>query len=465
MLDREAGMMSLGAIRSAAAISGLALLAGLSLTLGAQSAAAPALGLLAIGCLVGLVAVVTAAARPRPLAAPGDGAPVARTRPSRGGVAAAGTAMVCGLLLAVASHGPRTAGLEIVLAGLVSGVVLVVPAMVPTLRRILWPALVIGLAGSAIVVLGRLGVGSHVAGYVWLLIALVGAAAAGLLLLADALGTGERRGNPDRSAWSQITSTARGRSSTRRRAVAGGLMVLWATGLALALAATHVVGNPLFVALAVLGVTIAAVVVIGTPLLVTAFVSRQRLAAERTRETERLRIAAHLHDSVLQTLALVQRLATDPDAVTNLAHRQELSLRSWMAGESELPPGSLAAALQTTVIEIEDAAEVTIELSMVGDRPTEPRDEALVAATREALRNATRHARGSPVAVYAEVMDDGVEVYVSDAGPGFILDEIPETRRGVRDAILARMQAAGGRAEILAEPGHGTEVILRLPAA
>jgi signal transduction histidine kinase len=464
MLDREARMMSLGAIRSAAAISGLALLAGLSLTLGAHSAGAPALGLIAAGSLVGLVAIVTAAARPRPLAAPRDGTPVARSRPSRGGVAAAGTAMVCGLLLAITSHGPRTAGLEIVLAGLVSGVVLAVPAVVPTLRRMLWQAIVIGLVGAAVVVLVRLVVGSHVGGYVWLLLALIGAGAAGLLLLADALATGERGENPDRSAWSLVTSTARRRSSTSRRAVAGGLMVLWATALAVGLAATHVVGNPVLVALVVLGVAIAAAVVIGTPLLVTAFVSRQRLAAERTRETERLRIAAHLHDSVLQTLALVQRQASDPDAVTRLAHRQELSLRSWMAGESELAPGSLAAALQTTINEVGDAAEVSIELSMVGDRPTESRDEALVAATKEALRNATRHARGSPVAVYAEVIDEGVEVYVSDAGPGFILDEIPETRRGVRDAILARMQAAGGSAEILAEQGHGTEVILRLPA-
>ncbi len=465
MLDREAGMMSLGAIRSAAAISGLALLAGLSLALGLHSAAAPALGLLAVGSLVGLVAVVAAAARPRPLAAPGDGAPVARTRPSRGGVAAAGAAMVCGLLLAVASHGPATAGLEVVLAGLVSGMVLVVPGVIRALRRGLWLVVVIGLVGAAIVVLIRFVLGSHVAGYVWLLAALIGAGAAGLLLLADALGTGERRENPERSAWSFVTSPGRGRSSTPRRAVAGGLMVLWATGLALALAATHVVGNPLVVALAVLGVTVAAVVVIGTPLLVTAFVSRQRVAAERTRETERLRIAAHLHDSVLQTLALVQRQAADPDAVTRLAHRQELSLRSWMAGEGEMAPGSLAAALQATVTEVGDDAEVSIELSMVGDRPTESRDEALVAATKEALRNAARHARGSPVAVYAEVIDDGVEVYVSDAGPGFLLDEIPETRRGVRDAILARMRAAGGSAEILAEPGHGTEVILRLPAA
>jgi signal transduction histidine kinase len=453
------------AIRSAGAISGLALLGGLALALDRRSIDAASLALLVLGSLAGLAALFapTAAARPR------DGSPEARRRPSRSGVGIVGATMVGGLLLAIASHGAELVGLEIVLAGLLGGAVLVAPAVTSTLRRALWPALGCGLAVLVIAILARLGAGVLAPGYVWELALLFGVAAGGLLLLADALGAGQRSSEADRSGWNLITRTGGGSLTTPRpailwRSIVGGLMVLWATGFGIAVAASHVEGHPLLIVLSALGVLTAAVVVIGTPLLVTSFVSRQRQAADRTREAERQRIAAHLHDSVLQTLALVQRQADDPDAVARLAHRQELSLRNWMAGESELEPGSLAAALQAVVIEVGDATEASIELSMVADRPTEPRDEALVAAAREALRNAARHARGSPVTVYAEVMERQVEVYIRDDGPGFLPDDVPDTRRGIRDAILARMRAVGGSAEIIAEPGHGTEVMLRLPA-
>jgi signal transduction histidine kinase len=456
------------AIRSAAALSGFALLGGLALALAPRTADAPALGLLAVGAALGLVAAVAAAGRTRVREVPVDGAPDRSSWPSRPAAGIAGATMVGGLLLALASHGAETIGLEAMLAGVLAYAVLVAPGVASALRRIVWPTLAIVLVVAAIVLIARSGVGPVFPAYVWELILLFGVAAGGLLLLADALGTGQRE-DPERSGWSLITRPGGGRSAAARRSVvwrslAGALMVLWATGFGIAVAASHVEGNPLLVVLSGLGVVIAAFVVIGTPLLVTAFVSRQRLVAERTREAERTRIAAHLHDSVLQTLALVQRQATDPDAVTRLAHRQELSLRNWMAGESGLEPGSLAAALQATAIEVEDATGASIELSMVGDRPTGPRDEALVGATGEALRNAARHARGSPVTVYAEVMADRTEVYVRDEGPGFRPGEVPDTRRGIRDAILARMRAVGGSAEVLAEPGHGTEVMLRLPA-
>jgi signal transduction histidine kinase len=464
-------MRSLAAVRSATALSGLALLGGLALMLGSRPVGAPALGLLAVGSLAGLLAIAASAVRERSARPARAAAAEGRLRPSRSGAAAAGAAMIGGLLLALASGDAARAGVEITLAGPVAGAVLVTPAVSSKLRRVVWPALAIGLAVLAIWLLARLEAVPLPPTYLWELALLFGVVAGGVLLLTDALGASQRRHGPERSGWSLITRSGRGpsapvrRSATMGRAVVGGLMVLWATGFGIAVTASHVEGNPVLIVLSALAIVIAAVVVIGTPLLVTALVSRQRRSAERTRETERQRIAAHLHDSVLQTLALVQRQATDADAVTRLAHRQEISLRNWMAGESELEPGSLAAALRAIVFEVEDATEASIELSMVGDRPTEPRDEALVAATREALRNAARHARGSPVAVYAEVMDRQVEVYVSDDGPGFVPAEVPETRRGIRDAIFARMEAAGGSAEILAEPGHGTEVMLRLPAA
>jgi signal transduction histidine kinase len=437
------------------AISGLALLGGLSFCLGQARASVPAVGLLVLGVLLGLVALVAPAARPAP-------APV---RPARAGVVVAGTVMLGGLILLVGVPGAETAGLEMTAAGLASGALLVAPGLLTPLRQLTWGALALGLIAVAVVVLNRVGLGFLAAGDLWLLAASFGAGAGGLLLLADALGASQRQEQPERSAWALING-ARGRGrATVWRGVGGALMVFWATGVAVALAAAHAGGHPLLVTLSALGVTIAAVLVIGTPLLVTTVVSRQRLASERTRADERQRIAAHLHDSVLQTLALVQRQAGDPAAVTRLARRQELSLRNWMAGKSELTSGTLAAALAATVIEVEDAAEVSVELSVVGDRPTEPRDEALLSAAREALRNAVRHARGSPASVFAEVTDGLVEVFVSDEGPGFVLADVPETRRGIRDAIIARMQAVGGSAEITAQPGHGTDVLLRLPAA
>jgi signal transduction histidine kinase/phage shock protein PspC (stress-responsive transcriptional regulator) len=183
--------------------------------------------------------------------------------------------------------------------------------------------------------------------------------------------------------------------------------------------------------------------------------------AERIRTQERAELAAHLHDSVLQTLALMQKRADEPREVAALARRQERELRAWLnAGSRRADGASLAAALEAAVAEIEDAHGVPVEVVAVGDRALDERAEALVAATREAVLNAVKFAPGAAISVYAEVRGDGAEVFVRDRGPGFDLAAIPPDRRGLRESVLGRMERHGGRATIHTRPGEGTEVEL-----
>ena len=120
-------------------------------------------------------------------------------------------------------------------------------------------------------------------------------------------------------------------------------------------------------------------------------------------------MAAHLHDSVLQTLAMVQRRADDPREVAALARRQERELRAWLSARPESARGEsrLASALQDAAEEVEAAHGVEVDVVAVGDRELDDKAEALVAAAREAMTNAAKFGGGSPVAVYAEVSDDG----------------------------------------------------------
>jgi signal transduction histidine kinase len=182
--------------------------------------------------------------------------------------------------------------------------------------------------------------------------------------------------------------------------------------------------------------------------------------AERIRSQERAEVAAHLHDSVLQTLALVQRRADDPREVAALARRQERELRAWL-NESR-PSGNFAAALDAAASEVEGDHHVPIEVVTVGDAPLDDRTAALVAAVREALVNASKFAGPDPIAVYAEVEDGRFEVFVRDRGPGFDPAEVPADRRGVRDSIVGRMERHGGTATVHSRPGQGTEVELVL---
>jgi signal transduction histidine kinase len=186
--------------------------------------------------------------------------------------------------------------------------------------------------------------------------------------------------------------------------------------------------------------------------------------AERIRSQERAEVAAHLHDSVLQTLALVQKRADDPRAVATLARRQERELRSWLSGAPEARPDErLADALRAAGAEVEEAHGLPVEVVTVGDRDLDDRGRALVAAAREALANAARHAGSdAPIALYAEMIDGRAEVFVRDRGKGFDPATVPEDRRGMRESIMGRMARHGGRAAVHSRPGQGTEVELVL---
>lgn len=189
--------------------------------------------------------------------------------------------------------------------------------------------------------------------------------------------------------------------------------------------------------------------------------------SERIRSQERAEMAAHLHDSVLQTLALVQKRSDDPRAVASLARRQERELRAWLNDRgTDGPPHRddrrLARALERAAEAVEDAHGVPIEVVAVGDAPLDDGGEAVVAAAREAMQNAAKFGGDGPVDVYAEVTGERIEVFVRDRGPGFDPDGVPDDRRGVRESILGRMKRHGGDAEIRTKPGAGTEVELRL---
>jgi signal transduction histidine kinase len=217
------------------------------------------------------------------------------------------------------------------------------------------------------------------------------------------------------------------------------------------------------VALAALVVAIA-LVVIFAPWFVRLLTSLSLERAERIRSQERAEVAAHLHDSVLQTLALVQKRASDPREVAALARRQERELRSWLSGARARTGDEqrFVAALQAAAEEIEQAHGVAVDVVAVGDAPLDRDGEALVAAAREAILNAAKFAGGetAPVAVYAEAADDRLQVFVRDRGPGFDPAAVPADRRGVRESIVGRMERHGGRATIQASPGGGTEVEL-----
>jgi phage shock protein PspC (stress-responsive transcriptional regulator) len=186
--------------------------------------------------------------------------------------------------------------------------------------------------------------------------------------------------------------------------------------------------------------------------------------AERIRSQERAEVAAHLHDSVLQTLALVQKRADDPRAVATLARRQERELRTWLSGAPEARPDErLADALRAAAAEVEEAHGTPVEVVTVGDRDLDERTRALVAAAREALSNAVRHAGSdAPISLFAEVTEGHTEVFVRDRGQGFDPSAVPADRRGVRESIMGRMARHGGRAAVHSTPGQGTEVELVL---
>jgi signal transduction histidine kinase len=186
---------------------------------------------------------------------------------------------------------------------------------------------------------------------------------------------------------------------------------------------------------------------------------------ERIRAEERQEVAAHLHDSVLQTLALIQR-SEDPSRMSALARVQERELRAWLYRPVGSPNGDLLSAAVDELDErIELSHHIRVESVVVGDCPLDGGIQAVVDACGEALTNAAKHSGAASVSLYVEVDPESVTAYVRDQGKGFDPETVPDDRRGIADSIRGRLQRYGGTAEVVSSPGEGTEVRLRLPRA
>lgn len=184
---------------------------------------------------------------------------------------------------------------------------------------------------------------------------------------------------------------------------------------------------------------------------------------ERIRSEERAEVAAHLHDSVLQTLAMIQR-ASSTDEMTSLARGQERELRSWLYSARDAAPrgDSVRSALEETAAQMEQLHRVRVDTVVVGDAPMDERMRALVDAAGEAIHNAGMHSGARAVAVYAEVTPASAGVFVRDEGAGFDPATVPPERRGIADSIVGRVERNGGTASIESSPA-GTEVHLTMP--
>jgi signal transduction histidine kinase len=184
--------------------------------------------------------------------------------------------------------------------------------------------------------------------------------------------------------------------------------------------------------------------------------------AQRIRSEERAEMASRVHDSVLQTLALIQR-EDDPRRIATLARRQERELRGWLYPDAGRIDGeSLSSALEAAAEEVEELHGVRVELVRTGDRPLDDRLRALVLAAREAMANAARHSGADEVAVFVDAGNGEVSVFVRDRGAGFDPGAIPADRQGIAESIRGRMERVGGSAMVIAAPGEGVEVELRV---
>ncbi|MFV1961284.1 MAG: PspC domain-containing protein [Acidimicrobiia bacterium] len=184
---------------------------------------------------------------------------------------------------------------------------------------------------------------------------------------------------------------------------------------------------------------------------------------ERIRQEERAEMAAHLHDSVLQTLALIQR-TDDPARKTILARHQESELRDWLFGSAPLDGVDLVStALKNAAARVEEDHQVRVDVVTVGDHPIDKSAMSLVGAASEAMVNAAKHSGADRLSLYLEASEEELTVYVTDQGKGFDPDAVAPDRKGITKSIRSRVEKAGGTVEINSEPGEGTEVVLSMP--
>lgn len=259
-------------------------------------------------------------------------------------------------------------------------------------------------------------------------------------------------------AWSQVDKTGRGRTDHAAlwQIAAGAGLVLVAL---LVIAGGVLPGGDLLLSLVVAMMLLAGIALVIAPWLIRLY---RTMTTERSRaaaEAERADIAAHLHDSVLQTLAMIQKQRHDPVMVEQLARSQERQLRGWLYRQQRHEPGTLKDHVTAAAAELEDLHATPVDVVAVGESRRDDH-RALVGAAREAIVNALQHA--GPASVYLESDDEHDAIFVRDRGGGFDIGSIDEDRLGVRESIIGRMRRAGGEARIRSD-GGGTEVELSMP--
>ena len=314
------------------------------------------------------------------------------------------------------------------------------------------PVIVLGALGigAVFVLQGVLGAG----GWVWPL----GIAIVGVALLWRQADEAQRARWVDASGRVdpvRIVLGDGGWASYARLAAGAGLVVL-AIVLYLLRGASLEVARDVTVAV-LLGLVGLAIVVVPWIYRLASELSDER--SERVRTQERADVAAHLHDSVLQTLALIQK---NPSDAARLARSQERDLRAWLFSTESIDESTVASALRAMAGEIEDAWNLTVDVVAVGDCDLDDAVRPIVSAAREATTNAAKHAGVPRIDIYAEITAGAVDVFVRDRGAGFDPDATPEDRLGVRRSIIDRMHRHGGTADIRSAPGEGTEVRLHL---
>ncbi|WP_418907109.1 PspC domain-containing protein [Glutamicibacter endophyticus] len=264
-------------------------------------------------------------------------------------------------------------------------------------------------------------------------------------------------------AWLQLD----GSNARREGKLRGPVLLRLALGLLLvisgllALVSGNVSTVDLLGGLATAGAILAGTVVVLLPWALRLWRDFLSERSSRQAAAQRAEFAAHLHDSVLQTLAVIQKRSDDPAAVRTLARVQERELRQWLYGDPEQSPEDLGTAITEEARTIEQLMLRDIEVITVGHAQGIAAQQALVAASGEAMMNAAKHTTGK-ISVFVECTPSHVEIFVRDRGSGFDVQSIAADRHGVRESIIGRIERAGGTVTIRSS-SEGTEVQLRMP--